>query len=57
MTQEERNSFRKELATLKMHVVHLDEWLRQANNMIYELEEKVLDSEDLELENFIYRLC
>jgi hypothetical protein len=39
---------------LKLHIDQLDEWMRQATDMVYAIEEKIMDIEDAELENKKY---
>lgn len=39
---------RSQMAILKIHLDHLDEWCHQAQNMLYELEEHILNEEDME---------
>jgi len=37
---------RKQLDTIKIHIDELDRWIRNATDMIYEVEEKIFDIED-----------
>lgn len=37
---------RGQLDTLKIHVDQLENWIRQTNDMIYAVEEKIFDYED-----------
>lgn len=37
---------RKYLTTLKLHIDTVDSWVMQASNIIYEIEEKLMDAED-----------
>lgn len=47
---------KKYITTMKLHIDQIDRWMTQANQMVYELEDKVMDMEDqkcdsLDLEN------
>lgn len=44
------NEIRSHLDTLKMHIDQLESWMRQATDMVYMIEEKLMDIEDEEIE-------
>jgi len=54
MTEQERSHLRNKMASIKVHIDQLENWCHQANKLIYELEEKMFDHEDQELNKFLY---
>lgn len=43
------DQLRKQLTTMKIHIDQLEDWLKQATDMVYEIEEKIMDIEDQRL--------
>lgn len=39
---------RVQLNTLKLYMNRMEDWVRQAGNMVYEIEERLMDLEDAE---------
>ncbi len=54
MTEQERSHLRNKMANIKLHVDQLETWCLQVNKMIYDLEEKLFDQEDADLNKFLY---
>ncbi len=48
MLQEQRNEIRKSLTELKLHIDHIDNLTRNSINMIYAIEDNMMDLEDIE---------
>jgi proteasome assembly chaperone (PAC2) family protein len=44
----ELHQVKKQIQTLKIHVDMLEEWAKQATNMIYQLEEDLAEQEEKE---------
>ena len=44
-----KQQIRSHLTTLKIHIDQIDDWVRQATDLVYAIEEGLLDSEDREL--------
>lgn len=40
------NEIRKQLTSMKIHIDQIDVWVKQASDMIYEIEESLFDLED-----------
>jgi hypothetical protein len=53
MTQNELSELRKQIVTLRIHLIQMEDMCSQAHNFIYHLEEKLFDHED-GLNKFLY---
>jgi len=40
----------KKIRTLKMHIDEMEDWMKQATEMLYDLEDKVLDMQERMIE-------
>ncbi len=40
------SKIRKQIQELKIHIDRVEEWAIQANNMVYSIEEKLMDMDD-----------
>ena len=45
---------KKQLVTMKIHLDQLDNWTHQISNMIYEVEEKLMDIESVKIDESLF---
>ena len=56
MTSYERTKIKHDLELMKIHLDRLSDWCMQASDMIYRIENKIMDAEDTEINKFLQKM-